>query len=84
METAIPQLLLRTGQDAVILVQVAHLDIKVIDCIDLNSRVALLIVSILLSHHHFLFLHDDLLLILELAVNLSGYVIDARIDHIQV
>ena len=67
MDTAVSELFLRTGQDTVVLVQVAHLYVEIIDrSIDLVSgRVALHIHHL---SHQFLLLYYDLLLLLELAV----------------
>ena len=81
METAVLELSLWAGQYAVVLIQVAHLNVEVIDrCIDLVSgRIALHIGHL---GHHFLLLDHYLLLLLKLAVYFRRDEVDARIDNI--
>ena len=81
METTILELQVQTGQEAKVLVQVAHLDVKII--VDGFNRVG---PALHVDHlcHQLLFFDYDLLFLLELAVNLRRDVIDTSIDDILV
>ena len=79
METTIPELQVRTGEDTEVFVQVAHLHVKIIER-SFNWVGTALHVDHL--RHQLLLLNYDLLLLLELAVNLRRNVIDTSINDI--